>query len=167
MLIMNNLEASRFSILLNGRPEGFFQSSRGLKQGDPLSPFLFIIFTEAFSRGIKALYAAGSIAAYAVPRNSLHVSHLAFADDLVIFTRGLRSSLRVLMDFLGDYEQATGQKVNKNKSLFIASSRCSSSQVRAWSTLTGMRYGSLPLLGWSFLCRSQEEALFPIRGGQG
>lgn len=73
------------------------------------------------------------------------VSHLAFADDLVIFTRGLRSSLRVLMDFLGDYEQATGQKVNKNKSLFIASSRCSSSQVRAWSTLAGMRYGSLPL----------------------
>lgn len=92
-LIMNNLSASWFSILINGSQSGFFKSSRGVKQGDPLSPYLFLLVVEALSRGLKALQQGGSTASFSLPRGARRVSHLCFADDLVIFTRANRPRL--------------------------------------------------------------------------
>lgn len=54
-LIMNNLSASWFSILINGSQSGFLKSSRGVKQGDPFSPYLFLLVVEALSRGLKGV----------------------------------------------------------------------------------------------------------------
>lgn len=111
-LIQNNLTASCFSILINGSPWGFFKSTRGLKQGDPLSPILFILVVEALSRGLQHLQAEGLLETYALPRGAVPVSHLCFADDLVIFTKATRRSLQVLFEFLAKYEIASGQKIN-------------------------------------------------------
>lgn len=54
-LIFNHLKGTYLSILVNDVPSGYFQPIRGVKQGDPLSPLLFILASEAFSRGINAL----------------------------------------------------------------------------------------------------------------
>ena len=77
-----------FSILINGSPCGFFESSRGLRQGDPLSPLLFVLVMEALGRMLdKAVY-EGRILGFHVgdlEGRSLVVSHLVFADDTLIF----------------------------------------------------------------------------------
>lgn len=130
---------------MNGSPVGFFQASRGLKQGDPLSPFLFILLLESFSRRLNRQVREGFIQPYILPRGSPLITHLAFADDLILFTRGSRQSLRHLFAFLGDYEAASGQKINKEKSTFLTSKRSSLTQNRVISSLTGLHHSSFPL----------------------
>jgi hypothetical protein len=78
----------RFSILINGRPEDFFDRSRGVRQGDPLSPLLFVMVMEAFSRMMNVVVENELLAGFSVgskPDEAMVVSHLLFADDTVIF----------------------------------------------------------------------------------
>ncbi|CAH9132839.1 unnamed protein product [Cuscuta epithymum] len=63
-LIKANLRSTYFFILINGSPQGYFQPKRGVKQGDPLSPFLFIIASEGFTRTLNARMMNGSIKSY-------------------------------------------------------------------------------------------------------
>jgi hypothetical protein len=83
------ISTASFSVLINGLPEGFFNSLRGVRQGDPLSPFLFVIVMEAFSRMVKASVEHGLFLGFVVGgrRNEhVHISYLLFADDTLIFT---------------------------------------------------------------------------------
>ena len=73
--------------MVNGSPCGFFQSSRGIHQGDPLSPLLFVIM-EALSRLIDKASGVGLLSGFPVGREAfdpLKISHLLFADDILIF----------------------------------------------------------------------------------
>jgi hypothetical protein len=79
------ISTAQFSVLVNGTPCGFFPSSRGLRQGDPLSPFLFIIVMEALSRLLARARDGGFILGFDVGRiNHISISHLLFADDTLI-----------------------------------------------------------------------------------
>ena len=78
----------QFSILINGSPSGFFVSSRGLRQGDLLSPLLFVIVMEAFSRIMDRAIRGGLFSGFIVASPQDHqvwISHLLFADDTLIF----------------------------------------------------------------------------------
>jgi hypothetical protein len=78
----------RFSILLNDTPTGFFSSSRGLRQGDPLSPFLFVIVMEILSKMIYATVNGGLLSGFSVGSRSggaINISYLLFANDSLIF----------------------------------------------------------------------------------
>lgn len=88
--------------MVNGSCHGFFQSHRGMCQGDPLSPRLFIIVAEFLARGMDSLYSWYPSMAY---RSSapIIVSHMSFAEDIVIFVNESKSSLRRLSDFLRHY----------------------------------------------------------------
>ncbi|XP_059068658.1 uncharacterized protein LOC131859127 [Cryptomeria japonica] len=79
------ISTARFSILLNGSPCGFFASSRGLRQGDPLSPFLFIILVEAYSRAISCARERGLWKGISIPRMSIPHTHCFFVDDTLLF----------------------------------------------------------------------------------
>ena len=81
---MECISSSWFSIIINGSPKGFFHAQRGLRQGDPLSPFLFDIVGEAFSRMLVAAERR-LIQGFAAAPNSPIISHLQFADDTIIF----------------------------------------------------------------------------------
>ncbi|CAH9069343.1 unnamed protein product [Cuscuta epithymum] len=143
-LIRNNLQSTYLSIMINGSPQGFFQPKRGVKQGDPISPFLFILASEGFSRGIKARMEKGLIKPFWMGNKGYPISHLGFADDLLIFINGDARSLVNFKKFLEDYQSASGQTVNLEKSNFITGKQATyrSSTIHR---IMGMRVSSLPM----------------------
>ena len=93
------ISTASFSVLFNGSPTGFFPSSKGLRQGDPLSPYLFVIGMEVLScllnRAVEGNYFAGS--RIAVGRGEdLVISHLLYADDTLIFCQANMEQLKYL-----------------------------------------------------------------------
>lgn len=88
------------SVLVNGSLAGFFKSTQGVKKGDPLSPLLLIITAEVLSRGLNTPFHNGGLHNYSLSRGYMQISHLSFADDIIIFTNGGMTSLHKPMDFL-------------------------------------------------------------------
>lgn len=113
-LISNNWH----SVVLNGKSYGFFKSSRGLKKGDPLSPTLFIIAAKVMTRGLNNLSLDEEFISYGLPKWSPKINHLAYGDDTILFSSGDRRSIIKIMRVLKEYEEASGQNINKTKSSF-------------------------------------------------
>ena len=86
-----------FSVMFNGILAGFFKSTRGLRQGDPLAPTLFIIAEEVLSRGLSEAFRSKKIGYYKVPRQCPIVTHLLFADDTLVFLNGCKRSVQGLL----------------------------------------------------------------------
>ena len=85
--IMHCISTVKISILLNGSPSNFFGSSRGIQQGDPLSPFLFDIVIEALSCMLDVAASTGQFSGFSAgstASTSLMVSHHLFANDTYI-----------------------------------------------------------------------------------
>ncbi|XP_043699839.1 uncharacterized protein LOC122650493 [Telopea speciosissima] len=110
------LQSTRISILINGGPGGFFGMERGLRQGDPLSPLLFILAEEILCRGLKAIRERGWLKALNGPRQVFTPSHLLYVDDLFIFMKAEMASVRWVKQFLEAYGRYSGQVVNLAKS---------------------------------------------------
>ena len=100
------------SMIVNGLPHEFFKSTRGLRQGDPLSPALFIIGAEVISRSLNALAKHKKFKPFRTPSGFPMVTHLAFADDVVIFTSGLKASIQLVKKVVDGYCLVSGQRVN-------------------------------------------------------
>ena len=82
--------------MINGSIAGFLRSSRGLRQGDPLSPYLFVLGMEAFSVLIERVVSEGFLAGYKITnrnREEEKIIHLLFADDMLVFCRDLREEM--------------------------------------------------------------------------
>ena len=104
----------RFSVLVNGSPVGFFGSSRGLRQDDPLSPLLFLLVMEVLSRILKKTEDSGLLRGFHVgPVNSIRVriSHLLFADDTILFCDASRDQLLAIRLALSCFQAFTSLKV--------------------------------------------------------
>jgi hypothetical protein len=111
------ISSAKFSVLVNGSPNGFFSSSRGLRQGDPLSPLLFVFVMEALSRMITAVVSGGLLDGFRVGNASF--SHLLFADDTLILCDDSSSKLRYLRGLFLLFEAVSSLKVNLAKSSLI------------------------------------------------
>lgn len=109
-------------MLINGSPHGFFRPSRGLRQGDPLSPFLSILGSEVLSRMLEQEERQGSIHSVKVSWAAPFISHLLFADDLLIFSRANVQEANQILIVLEEYSQWLGQRVNLAKSALFCSS---------------------------------------------
>ncbi|XP_058071129.1 uncharacterized protein LOC131220184 [Magnolia sinica] len=107
--IAENCWASSWvSMLVNREASGFFKPSRGLRQGDPLSPSIFIICADVLSRGLNRHVDQGHCLPYKLKRSCPRVTHLLYADDTLLFLNGSIKSLRKTMTVLDDYQKASG-----------------------------------------------------------
>ncbi|KAA3481054.1 reverse transcriptase [Gossypium australe] len=103
-----------YSILINGREGKRFSPSKGLRQGDPLSPYLYLVCSEELSTLMQLAKDEGLIERVRVSRKGPQISHLLFVDDTVLFGEAT--------DPLKKYEEASGQCVNYEKSTAFYSS---------------------------------------------
>lgn len=110
-----------FSVNFNSEMASFFKSSRGIRKGDPLAPFLFILASEVLSRGLSTLFQSGALKGYHGPRNLPQISHLLYADDTLIFMNGCKLNMQDLLQFIANYEASAGQKGNASKSSIMVS----------------------------------------------
>ncbi|WMV41297.1 hypothetical protein MTR67_034682 [Solanum verrucosum] len=133
-----------YSVLINGRAHGFFHSTRGLKQGDPLSPTLFIIAAEVLARGLNSLHRDADFKGFGLPKWSPQINHLSYADDTILFCSGNRGSVIKMMKILRDYEDVSGQKINKSKSFFYLHDKTPLIVAIRLRRLTGIRQGNFP-----------------------
>lgn len=137
-LISNCLHSQHFSVNVNGSLCGFFKASRGLRQGDPISPSLFILAEEVLNRGLKFFFYRGLVNFFNASRSSMKITHLLFTDDTLIFLNSGKKSLVNLLCFIQRYELASGKKVNKQKSSIFVSSKMPHSHSFLLSTMSSM-----------------------------
>ena len=116
------ISTASFSVLINGSPAGFFPSSRGLRQGDPLSSYLFVIGMEALNclinRAAEGNYLSGSRVANG-REEDLSISHLLYADDTFLFCEADIDQLKFLSWILMWFKAMSGLKINLSKSEII------------------------------------------------
>ncbi|GJV92055.1 putative RNA-directed DNA polymerase, eukaryota, reverse transcriptase zinc-binding domain protein [Tanacetum coccineum] len=106
--IMTCVTTASFSICINGDIHGFFKGKRGLRQGDPLSPYLFTLVMEVLTLIIKRRVRLSDSFRYHNRCEDLQLVNVCFADDLFIFTRGDVDSARLIMEALGEFQKCSG-----------------------------------------------------------
>jgi len=111
-LIMQCVTSVQYSVIINGSLVGEIRPSRGIRQGDPISPYLFIICVEALSALIMRAERSGAISGVPSSPSGPKISHLFFADDSILFCKSNAVEWKRLMKILGIYENASGQKLN-------------------------------------------------------
>lgn len=121
-LIMISVTSVSYSFLMNGSQFGRLIPERGLRQGDPLSPYLFICVVEAFMGMIAKAEEAGLLHGVRVAPSAPSVSALCFADDTMIFCRATNAEAAVLKSILDSYAVVSGQVINFDKSSMTFSS---------------------------------------------
>ena len=132
-----------FSVAVNGELVGFFASKRGLRHRDPLSPLLFIIAMEAFSRSLSVA-AQGQWFEFHPKCEEVNLTHICFVDDIFLFAGRTSSSVQVIMDELNKFENFSGLQVNKQKSaIFLAG--VNDDVKNDILNITGFCLGSLPM----------------------
>ena len=86
-LIMECVSTVSYSILVNGDPKGLILPTRGLRQGNPLSPYLFLFFAEGLNAILRSAATHGDIHGFSIRRNGPKLTHLFFANDCALFCR--------------------------------------------------------------------------------
>jgi hypothetical protein len=137
------LKSAFLSISINGKSEGYFNCSRGVRQGDPLSPLLFCIAENVLSRSIAKLVQDGKLDLIKGTRHIKVPSHTFYADDLMVFCKGKLAGLQALKDLFDAYALQSGQRINTAKSTIFSGS-ITQGRINLIVNLLNFQLGSLP-----------------------
>ncbi|GJX54549.1 RNA-directed DNA polymerase, eukaryota, reverse transcriptase zinc-binding domain protein [Tanacetum coccineum] len=113
--IRSCLQSSRGSVIVNGSPTEEFQFYKGLKQSDPLSPFLFILVMESLHISFQRVVDAGLFKGIKLG-SSLQMSHLFYADDAIFMGQWNQSNIDTITRVLDVFYRASGLRINMHKS---------------------------------------------------
>ena len=157
-----------FSLSINGVTSGFFKGKSGLRQGDPISPLLFAVVMNFLSFMLNR-GAEDRIFGYHPGCAGTRLTHLAFADDLLIFLDGTETSLAGVFTVLSQFEKFSGLQVNMSKTSMFSSGLAAHSQnnilnrFRLRSLQLPVRYLGLPLCSKKLSVRDCDPLLSQIR----
>jgi hypothetical protein len=160
-LVMTCIRTVSYSVVVNGNPVELIQPSRGIRQGDLIFPYLFILCAESLSALLQRAENCGVITGVPTSPRGPRLSHLFFADDSLLFCKSNSVEWRRLLRILGVYEAGFGKKLNLNKTSIFFSRNTSmerKQEILMMSSLTEAhridKYLGLP----SFVGRSKYEA---------
>ncbi|XP_060216840.1 uncharacterized protein LOC132644271 [Lycium barbarum] len=153
----------RFSVLINRTPNGFFPSQRGLRQGDPLSPFLFILAMEGLSNMIQTTKVKGWVRGFQVDNrlvNNLEVTHLQYADDTLVFCEAVEEQILVMRVIFIIFEAVSGLHINWGKSFIYPINEVT--DLESLAEKLGGKVGELPTtyLGMPLGAKSKSKGIW-------
>lgn len=113
--IMRCVRTVLFSILINGESKGLIKSSRGLRQSDHLSPYLFLICTKGLIALLARAAAEKKITGVQISQGAPIINHLLFANNSILFCKVEMREKQHILNLLEKYEHASGQQINRAK----------------------------------------------------
>lgn len=116
--IMECVSTAKYSVLLNGQSYGFISPDHGLRQGDPISPSLFVLCAEGLSHLLNQASDNGSLSGIQFSNDGHAIHHLFFADDSLFLFKANIDQCKVFQEIFNKYEEATGHVINLTKSSF-------------------------------------------------
>lgn len=122
--VMACVETVTFSVRVNGVISEVFKPTKGIRQGDPISPYLFLICSEGLTCMLKRIGADHLTRGIRVGIHAPWITHLLFADDCLIFTQASEVGATRIHDILETHRRGSGQLVNRSKSAIFFSSNC-------------------------------------------
>ena len=151
---MDTVQTASYSILINGEPKCFITPTRGIRQGDPLSPYLLLLCAEGLYSLIRKAVDANRLKGIYSCRGGVRISHLLFANDSLLFREAKVGERRQLLDILTQYEEASGQAINRSKTTLFFSQNTSQREKEEIRNLMGAqvmnnyeKYLGLPMVG--------------------
>ena len=112
---METISTASYAILINGEPPGFITPTCGIKQGDLLSPYLFILCAKGLFAMLRNVESTYQLKGIMLSQNEVCISHLLFANDSLLFCQATVEECQRLLNILGQYEIVSGQTINHQK----------------------------------------------------
>lgn len=138
------ISTARMNVLINGNPSGEFEMQRGLRQGDPLSPFLFLVAAEGLNLLIRRVVERGLLKATYIGRRRTQISHVQYADDTMFIVDRGKENASAIRWILKNFELASGLSVNFDKcwAFGVNMDRDEVAEMVEW---LGCKVGALPI----------------------
>jgi hypothetical protein len=136
---MKCVRSVSYRFKVNGNITGTLKPGRGLRQGDPISPYLFLLCAEGFSALLHDAEEREKIKGIKLARGAPSVNHLLFADDSLLLMEASTESAAEINSILCQYEEASGQIINRDKSTILFSNNTSRRKKEAVMGVLGLR----------------------------
>ena len=165
-LVGGYIHAVSFSFLVNGESYGLIQPSRGLCQGDPLSPYLCLLCAEGFHSLLQQVANNEELHGVSLCKEGPKITHLFFTDNSLLFCRANEANCQTVMDILKIYKQASGQKIICEKTQLFFSSNIEGNHKNKIKYMLGVEVATQyeKYLGLSsFVGRGKKESFSYIK----
>lgn len=165
-LVMACISSVSMQVMWNRKASDPFWPSRGIHQGDLISPYLFVLCIERLAHAIKEKVDSKEWQPLKVTRYGPSLSHLFFADDLILFARVTREQMKLINKVLDDFCQASRETISREKSVIFCSRSMPSHEARLLSNFSNFvlkkdpgLYLGVPLLHQRVTARTYQRVL--------
>lgn len=152
-IIMECITTVSMQLLWNGELTESFSPSRGIRQGDPLSPYIFVMCIERLSHGINHAVGNGRWKPIRLNRGGIPITHLFFADDLLLLAEATSQNAQVINEVLDNFCVSSGEKVSREKTQIFFSRNVQKGTIREIKNTLGFsvtknfgKYLGMPIL---------------------